>query len=281
MWILKNSKELLENLKAQSLHSVNSIKSFDFSTLYTTIPYDKLKSKLKEIINKCFCHKNGNRLFQYVVIGYKDTYFVRDHSDAPQKYSDTGVIKMLEYLIDNIFVEFGGRIFQQTIGIPMGTNCAPLLADLFLYSYEAEFVLSLLQAGKKHLAQQFNFTYRYIDDVLSLKNTKIAEYLEFIYSRELEIKETTETATSSSYLDCYLYIDNGKLTTRLYDKRDDFNFPIVNFPFLSSNIPSAPAYGIYVSQLIRYARACSNYQDFTERGKVLTTKVVEPGVSKN
>ena len=101
-------------------------------------------------------------------------HFVRDHSDAPQKYSDADVIKMLEYLIDNIFVEFGGRIFQQIIGVPMGTNCAQLLADLFLYSYEAEFVQSLLQAGKKHLAQQFNFTYRYIDDVLSLKNTKLA-----------------------------------------------------------------------------------------------------------
>ena len=115
-----------------------------------------------------WCFTYGNRRFQYVSIGYKDTYFVRDHSDAPQKFSDADVIKMLEYLIDNIFVEFGGRIFQQTIGIPMGTNCAPLLADLFLYSYEAEFVESLLQAGKKHLAQQFNFTYRYIDDVLSL-----------------------------------------------------------------------------------------------------------------
>ena len=122
MWILKNSKELLENLKAQSLHSVNSIKSFNFST----VPL------------QCFFHKNGNRRFQYVVIGYKDTYFVRDHSDAPEKYSETDVIKMLEYLIDNIFVEFGGRIFHQTIGIPMGTPCAPLLADLFLYSYEAE-----------------------------------------------------------------------------------------------------------------------------------------------
>ena len=91
MWLLKNSKELLENLKAQSLHSVNSIKSLDFSTLYTTI--SKLKSKLKEIINQCFFHKNGNRRFQYVVIGNKDTYFVRDHSDAPQKYSDADVIK--------------------------------------------------------------------------------------------------------------------------------------------------------------------------------------------
>ena len=122
---------------------------------------------------------------------------------------------MLEYLIDTIFVEFGGRIFQQTIGIPMGSNCAPLLPDLFLYSYDAEFVQSFLQAGKKHLAQQFNFTYRYIDDVLSLKNTNFAKYVEFIYPRELEIKETTETAATSSYLDCYLYIDNGKLATRL------------------------------------------------------------------
>ena len=96
-------------------------------------------------------------------------------------------------------------------------NCAPLLANLFLYSYEAEFVQSLLKAGKKHLAQQFNFTYRYIDDVLSLKNTKFAEYLEFINPRELEIKETTKTEVSSSYLDYCLYIDNEKLTTRLYD----------------------------------------------------------------
>ena len=240
-------------------------------------PHDKVKSKLKEI---CFFHKNGNRRFQYVVIGYKDTYFVRDHSDAPQKYSDANVIKMLEYLIDNIFVEFGGRIFQQTIGKPMGTNCVPLLADFFLYSYEAEFVQSLLQAGKKQLAQQFNFIYRYIDDVLSLKNTKFAEYLEFIYPRELGLKETTETAASSSYLYCYLYIDNGKPTTRLYDKRDDFNFPIVNFPFLSSNIPSAPAYGVYVSQLIRYAEPVQIIRTSWSVGSA-HYKVIEPGVSKN
>ena len=106
------------------------------------------------------------------------------------------------------------------------------------------------------------------------RNTKFAEYLEFIYPRELEIKETTETAASSSYLDCYLYIVNGELTTRLYDKRDNLNFPIINLPFLSSNIPSAPAYGVYVAKLIHYARTCSNYQEFMECGKVLTTKLL-------
>ena len=137
--------------------------------------------------------------------------------------------------------------------------------------------------GELYLSNERKEYYWYsfiIPFVLSLKNTKFAEYLEFIYPRELEIKETTETSASSSYLDCYLYIDNGKLTTRLYDKRDDFNFPIVNFPFLSSNIPSAPAYGVYVSQLIRYARTCSNYQDFMERGKVLTQKLLSQGYQK-
>ena len=72
----------------------------------------------------------------------------------------------------------------------------------------------------------------------------------------------------------------GLFSYLFYDKRDDFNFPIVNFPFLSSDIPSAPAYGIYVSQLIRYARACSNYQVFMEHGKVHTTKFLSQGCRK-
>ena len=85
--------------------------------------------------------------------------------------------------------------------------------------------------------------------------------------------------TSASYLDCYLCTDIGKFITRLYDKRGDFNFPIVNFPFffffffLSSNIPSALAYGVFISQLVRYARACYEYQDFVDRGKLLSNKL--------
>ena len=83
---------------------------------------------------------------------------------------------MLDFLIDNIFVEFGGLVFQQTIGIPMGTNCAPLLADLFLYSYEAEFIQGLDQKGEKKLVQSINFTIRYIDDVLSLNKNRFSDH---------------------------------------------------------------------------------------------------------
>ena len=88
-------------------------------------------------------------------------YFVKDHSDSPTKYTAEQIITMLEFLIDNIFVEFGGQVFQQTVGIPMGTNCAPLLADLFLFSYEADFVEELIRTGNKNLAKSFNFTFKY------------------------------------------------------------------------------------------------------------------------
>ena len=112
---------------------------------------------------------------------------------------------MLEFLVDNIFVVFAGKVFQQTVGIPMGTNCAPLLADIFLYSYEADFIQSLLSTGKKHLASRFNLTYRYIDDVLSINNAEFENYVGQMYPAELDMKDTTESTTSASYLeDCRL-----------------------------------------------------------------------------
>ena len=73
---------------------------------------------------------------------------------------------MLVFMIDNINVMFGGLVLQQTVGIPMGSNCAPLLADLLFYSYEADFIQGLLKKKTKtKLARSFNFTFLYIDDV--------------------------------------------------------------------------------------------------------------------
>jgi hypothetical protein len=133
----------------------------------------------------------------------------------------------------------------------MGTNCAPLLADLFFYSYEADFIQGFLKKNEKKLAQSFNFTFLYIYDVLSLSNSRFDDFVDRIYPFELEIKDTTDTNRSASYLDLHLEIDGeGRLRTKLYDKRDDFNFLIVNFPFICSNIPAVPAYGVYISQLI-------------------------------
>ena len=104
---------------------------------------------------------------------------------------------------------------------------------------------------------------------LSINNPRFAEFLPLIYHPELEMKETTDTASSASFLDLYLeFDDSGQLSTKIYDKRDDFYFKIINFPTMCSNIPASPPYGVYISQLIRYARASSNYSDFLKRHKI-------------
>ena len=213
MWILKNSKELLENLKSRDFFSKIDSKIYDLSTLYTTIPHNKLKSGLFQIIDNCFLNKNGTRKYKFLVIGKQDTYFVRHHSDSPYKYSEADIKSMLGFLVDNIYVVFGDQVFQQSVGIPMGTNCAPLLADLFLYSYEAEFIQKLLRDNTKQLAVSFNHTFRYIDDVLPIKNHNFHNYVHLKYPDELEIKDTTESDKSASYLDILLNIDSNHWQT--------------------------------------------------------------------
>ena len=103
-----------------------------------------------------------------------------------------------------------------------------------------------------------------------------------IYPKELTIFETTESTSIASYLYLLFIRDkNNNITTKLYDKRDAFGFHIVNFPFMSSNIPSAPAYCVYASQLIRYARCCSNYSDFVSRHRALVTRLLSQSYKVN
>ena len=116
----------------------------------------------------------------------------------------------------------------------------------------------------------------------SLNNHKFSDYVYDIYPVELEIKETTDDQLSyhSSFLDLLLEIDkDSRLRVKIYDKRDDFNFDIVNFPFLCGNIPQSPSYGVYISQLIRYARASTLYDDFLSRS-CLTSKLMGQGYER-
>ena len=125
----------------------------------------------------------------------------------------------------------------------------------------------------------------YIDDLISFNNKRFKEFISDIYPKELTVSETTEStlvASVASYLVLLFTRDkSNNITTKLYDKRDEFGFHIVNCPFMSSNIPSAPAYGVYASQLIRYARCCSNYGDFLSRHRALVTRLLSQGYKVN
>ena len=128
----------------------------------------------------------------------------------------------------------------------------------------------------------FSLSYRYIDDLISFNNKRFKEFISDIYPKEVTISETTESTSIASYLELLFIRDkSNNVTTKLYDKRDAFGFHIVNFPFMSSNIPSAPAYGVYASQLIPYARCCSNYSDFLLCHRALVTRFLSQGYKAN
>ena len=111
-------------------------------------------------------------------------------------------------------------------------------------------------------------------------NKKFKEFISDIYPKELTFSETTRFTPVASYLDpLFTREKNINVTTKLYDKRDTFGFHIVNF--MSSNIPSAPAYSVHASQLIRYARRCSNYSDFLSCHRALVTRLLSQGYKVN
>ena len=250
VWILKNSTSLLSSLDQLDVRTATSFKTFDFSTLYTSIPHDLLKSRISNLVHNAFRNKNGSVRYTHIKVTRAKGYFTQNITgDGDNIYTADIICEMTEFLIDNIFVQFGGRLFRQVIGIPMGINCAPLLADLFLYSYENEFLDNMIRSGHRRLARLFNLCYRYIDDLIVFNNKKFSDYLKEICPSQVTVEKANKSYHLADYLDLTFIIDSGgKLSTRLHDKRDDFDFHIVNFPFLSSNIPSGPSYGVYISQ---------------------------------
>ena len=98
-----------------------------------------------------------------------------------------------------------------------------------------------------------------------------------IYPSELQLYKANTLDTEAPFLDLHLSISNGFASSKIYDKRDDFDFDIVNYPFLDGEVPRRPSYGIYISQLIRFGRVCSHVDDFKTRNKCLTAKFLKQG----
>ena len=183
----------------------------------------------------------------------------------------------LHYLLDNIFKRFGSKFYRQIVGIPMGTNCAPLVADLFLFCYERDFMLSLSDNNQTDIIEAFNSTSRYLDDLLNIDNPYFEQMVGQIYPTELQLNKANYSDTEAPFLDLNLSITNGIVSSKIYDKRDDFNFEIVNFPFFDGDVPRSPSHDVYISQLIRFARVCSNVDDFNNRNLFLAAKLLKLG----
>ena len=159
----------------------------------------------------------------------------------------------------------------------MYTNCAPLVDDLFLFCYKRDFMMSLSDDKQADVIDAFNTTSRYLDDVLNINNVYFDNMVSQIYPSELQLNKANTSDTNVAFLDVHVEISNDIVSTKIYDKRDDFDFKIVNFPFLDGVVPRATSYEVYISQLIRFARASSYVTDFNTRNKLLTQKFLKQG----
>ena len=150
----------------------------------------------------------------------------------------------------------------------MGTNCGPLVADLFLFSYERDFMMSLSDDKQADVIDAFNTTSRYLDDILNLNNVYFDNMVSQIYPSELQLNKANTSDTKAAFLDLHLSISNDIVSTKIYDKRDDFDFEIVNFPFFDGDVSRSTFCGVYISQPIRFARASSYVADFNTHNKI-------------
>ena len=137
-WSIKNSNEVLNKLKPKG-YKTSTLLTYDVSTLYTTLPHRLKKDKLIKLIE----HTVSREKAPYLACNDQRAFFTSDVYKNYNLWSCEKICETLLYRLDNIFIRFGTKLYRQIIGIPMDTNCAPLVADLFLFCYERDFMKSL------------------------------------------------------------------------------------------------------------------------------------------
>ena len=276
MWVSESNKDILEDIgHINSRKKAESIQTFDFSTLYTKIDLEDLKEILIEMLDKAF---SGGQC-KYTKITKTGATFDKGKKGG-LTLTKEDCAKMISYIIDNAYFSVGERCYRQVIGIPMGTDPAPYIANLYLHHYEAKWLKDLAKKDYKK-ARRLGRTRRFIDDLATLNGDNIIrDNWKNIYPKQLILNKENEDDKSGSFLDLDIQIKDKKFTTKIYDKRDAFKFKIISYPDLSGNIAPGPAYGIVIGQILRIARNTSEVENFMSRTKDLLAKLYNKGYDK-
>ena len=301
-WICTSSREIKPLLNYLNRHvrksdrSNVSFQTMDFSKMYTNINLQDLKSRIHAIINRVF---NARRA-QYVRLSTDPLESkwssVIDETQARNTHKYQYVDKLrffvwFDYLVDHIYLRIGDKIFRQIIGIPMGTNPAVFIANIYCFTYELEFIMNLIEREKLSLLQSCRFVKRYIDDLLSANAIFFAKLactpnteqitddinsclygLTGIYPPCLTVNLESEGKSNIAFLDVLIQNVNDIFIASVYDKREHppmNNVEDKKFPALHSLLADSSKYGIVTSQFHRFFSICSRKQDFIYRCRQL------------
>ena len=167
----------------------------DFSTLYTTLPHNLIKEKLINSIEWTFKREGS----PYIACNERQAFFTSEDTKRYKLWSCQNVCEALIYLLDTIYIRFGTKLYRQIVGIPMDTNCAPLVADLFLFCYERDFMTSLFDVKQAAIIEAFKSTSRYLDDLLNIDNPYFEGMVNRIYPPELQLNKANTSDTEAPF----------------------------------------------------------------------------------
>ena len=275
-WVVQNSFPIVEQLdRINAKKNAKRISTFDFSTLYTTIPHDLLIEVLANVVNLVFDSGQRNKLG----FSAKSVYWTSKGKDK-RFFTKTTLIEAVTFLVKNCYFSIGNLLFRQSIGIPMGIDPAPFWANLFLYFFESKYVQNLISLGSTR-AYNFHSIDRFIDDLCAINDRdEILNNYKEIYPSDLELK-VEHQGDHATFLDLDITIKDGTFVYKLFDKRDAFSFFIVRMPHLSSNIPSNIFYSSIFSEILRIARCTLLLSDFLPRLTELFKRMLYQGASQN
>ena len=185
------------------------------------------------------------------------------------------------------------HVLRQRIGIPMGTNCAVFVANMFCFTYEYDFISRIIAAGRKDLISHFRHTLRFVDDLISVKNPVFEEYLYTsqtdasgiagIYPPFLKLSCEQASLSEVSFLDVLLFKVNGAFSTKIYDKREHPPLSSVDqskYPHPTCFLSYRSKFGIITSRLHCFARICLRKVDFIHRARIFLREFAQKGYSK-
>jgi hypothetical protein len=260
-WIIDDNRPIIDCLKkCNKIRFVKSIETYDFTTLYTTLDHDLIKTNLELCIRSTMKDKR-------LVIGGSKCFW-SDNSG----FSANDVINRVNFLIDNCYFSFGNLTLKQCIGIPMGLDSAPQIANLLLHQIEYNYFMGCLKQKQFEICKKLSHVYRYIDDITIVNGSGLLdEIVGELYPSSLKLEKINSLPNGADVLDLHIWIDpyTKVFHIQTFDKRRQFRFEVTSMPFLHSNVSLSMCHNAVISQFVRHAKLNDFFEDFILNLKIL------------
>lgn len=275
-WIIDNRDPILNALHSLSSdRNAKSIQTYDFGQMYTNLEHTDILIAIQHVLSIVFRKTKHIWVNQYTASHSK----LRGKCHQLDKHT---VLQMVEFIVNNSHFQFGNSVYRQIVGIPMGTSCAPYLANLTLFSLEFKYMTKLLSQGKYSTCRNLNYVFRYIDDISILNDYKTFEKVfKHIYPNTLTLKKVNNIDSSADVLDINVRIVEHAFITTIYDKRRDFPFDCNTLPPFDTELSMSCRRNVVFNEITRIFSICSNHENFSFQYDILKDILWKRGYHKS